>query len=442
MRSDQLPDTSASLDAAIPADKQHEGERAGRPISFRRRLRRTLWHLFARQFTWLSVVTLHCARLIGRKRRPISSEGCKIMLTGRFDSDNWILAHIGPLAASRDCSHLWMVSTSSVPQLPKVTAIYPPKWLMRAVGATPARLLTFLWAAIRKHPHIVGGFHLTFNGIAAIIVGRLAGARSMYFCVGGPPEVRDGGVHADDHAFAKMEVADAVVERRLLKIVSQCDKVITMGTRAETFFRNKRVEADIHVISGGIDSQRFQPNGDIPSVDLILTGRLVHIKRIDVFLRAIKGVVSRNPDISVAIVGDGKLRSELQSLSVSLGIDANVAFVGRQENVEVWLRSSRIFVLTSDSEGLSLSLMEAMMCGLPAVVSDVGDLGDLVEDGVNGYLVPRRSPELFAERLVELLSNEQKLRSFSQAAHRSAMRYETRATIQRWDCILAEVAQP
>jgi glycosyltransferase involved in cell wall biosynthesis len=81
--------------------------------------------------------------------------------------------------------------------------------------------------------------------------------------------------------------------------------------------------------------------------------------------------------------------------------------------------------------------MEAMMCGLPVVVSDVGDLRDLVEDGVNGYLVPRRSPELFAARLVELLSDQKKLRAFSLAARRSALRYETRAAARCWDHILA-----
>ena len=58
-----------------------------------------------------------------------------------------------------------------------------------------------------------------------------------------------------------------------------------------------------------------------------------------------------------------------------------MSFVGHQEDVAAWLSKSRVFVLTSDSEGLSLSMMEAMMCGLPAVVSDVGDLGDLSKMG-------------------------------------------------------------
>ena len=56
-------------------------------------------------------------------------------------------------------------------------------------------------------------------------------------------------------------------------------------------------------------------------------------------------------------------------------------------------------------------------------------------------LVPRRAPDLFADRLVELLSDKQKLESFSRSAHHSAMRYETCATIQRWDRILADLSQ-
>jgi glycosyltransferase involved in cell wall biosynthesis len=385
----------------------------------------------------LPIAALAIARVFARRHRPLPSGGCEILLTGRFDSENWILSHLSPLAASTQCSRVWMVSTNAVPALPKVTPLYPPRWLVKVVGATIARFLVFSWAAIRKRPHIVGGFHIMPNGIAAIIVGRLAGARSMYFCVGGPAEVRDGGIHSADSLFKKMETADAVVESRLLKIVAKSDIVITMGSGAVRFFRGKGIDTDFHVVPGGIDSMRFQRSEETPSYDLILTGRLVDVKRIDVFLRAIREVAAKVPDVKAVIVGDGSLREELYRLSVKLGVGRNVNFIGHQDDVDRWLRRSKVFVLTSDSEGLSLSMMEAMMCGLPVVVSDVGDLGDLVENGVNGYLVPRRSPELFAERLVELLLDERKRRAVSVAAQRSALRYETRATIQCWDRILS-----
>jgi glycosyltransferase involved in cell wall biosynthesis len=330
-----------------------------------------------------------------------------------------------------------MVSTNPVPALPKVTGIYPPRWLMTVLGQTHARLLVFLWAALRKRPHIVGGFHIMVNGMAAVIVGKLTGARSMYFCVGGPAEVRDGGIHSAESLFVKMETPDPVVERRLSRIIADSDLIVTMGTRAATYFREKGIEADLCVVPGGIDANRFQPARESPSFDLILTGRLVAVKRIDILLRAVKSVAKRIPEVKAVVVGDGVLRAALHSLALELGIDRNVTFVGHREDVENWLQRSKLFVLTSDSEGLSLSLMEAMMCGLPAVVSDVRDLADLVENGVSGYLVPRRSPELFADRLVELLSDDRKRRAFSQAARHSAMRYDMQTAIQRWDHILA-----
>jgi len=438
MSGNSMSKANISLEVDSPAGSQGEQVYTNKSVSLVKRLRLLFWHLVARQFTLLCVIAVKVAGLLARRRRELlPGQGCEIMLTGRFDSDNWILAHLGPLSASKGCSRLWMVSTNPVPAIPKVVAIYPPKWLMKVVGVTPARLLTFAWVAIRKRPHVVGGFHIMVNGIVAVIVGRLAGARSIYFCVGGPAEISDGGIHSADSYFTKMETTDVVVEKRLLKILSKFDTIITMGTKAVDYFRDKGIETDLHVVSGGIDPIRLQPNEEIPLYDLILIGRLVEVKRIDIFLRAIKMIAEKIPDVRAVVVGNGNLHNELQRLVGDLGIERNVSFVGHQDDIENWLHKSNIFVLTSDSEGLSLSMMEAMMCGLPVVVSDVGDLSDLVEDGINGYLVPRRSPDQFATRIIELLTDARRLEALSQTAHRSALRYETQATIQRWDSILA-----
>jgi len=425
-------------DAATEDNWQGQECFANESISFGRRLRRWLWHLCSRQFTLLCAGAWSVARLVGRSQRPIDGDKSEIVLTGRFNSENWIRAHIAPLSASDKCSCLWIISTNPVPELPKVVGVYPPRWLTKILGATQARLLTFTWVAVCKRPHFVGGFHLSFNGIVAVIAGRLAGARSIYFCVGGPPEVCDGGAHSENSLLARMETPDAVVERRLLRFVERNDLVVTMGTRAICFFRDKGVDTKSYAVSGGIDSHRFQAGDAKKTIDIILTGRLARVKRIDVFLQAVRCLKERLPEIKAAIVGDGGLRDELEQMALNLGIEDNVTFAGHQHNVQDWLSRAKIFVLTSDSEGLSLSMMEAMMSGLPAVVSEVGDLGDLVEYGVNGYLVARRSPELFADRLVELLSDEARLEAFSQAARRSAMRYETHATTARWNRILAE----
>jgi L-malate glycosyltransferase len=427
---------------AVPFSESDIPEPVSGRIALRHRARRRFRHWIARQFMLLLLAMLAVARRAGRRPRRVCSGPCEILLTGRFDSKNWILNHLGPLAASERCSRVWMVSSRPVPALPKVTPIYPPRGLVKILGATPARLLTFAWVALRKRPHVVGGFHLIPNGIASVLMGCLTGARSVYFSVGGKTEVIDGGVHSETPFLRRMETPDAVVQERLLSFVSGSDLVVTMGTRAVEFFQNAGVDTMFGVVSGGIDSQRFSVAEESPHYDLILTGRLAEIKRVDIFLHAVQHVARVIPDVKAVIVGDGDLRNSLQSLATTLGIARNVEFAGYRDDIENWLHKSRIFVLTSDSEGLSLSMMEAMMCGLPAVVSDVGDLGDLVEHGVNGYLVPRRSPERFAESLVALLSNEQRLQAFSRAARRKALQFETQATVQRWNNILAGLLQP
>jgi glycosyltransferase involved in cell wall biosynthesis len=95
-----------------------------------------------------------------------------------------------------------------------------------------------------------------------------------------------------------------------------------------------------------------------------------------------------------------------------------------------------VFVLTSRSEGLALSLMEAMTCGLPAVVPDVGDLGDLVEDGANGFLVPGGDPVVMADRVLRILDGDETWQAFSDRARRSAEQYSAAATTARWDRLL------
>jgi hypothetical protein len=86
------PISEAQILAVAPsADLQQEEACTNSPISFGRRLRRLFWHIVARQFTLLCVIAVKVAGLIGRRKKELpAGQGCEIMLTGRFDSDNWI----------------------------------------------------------------------------------------------------------------------------------------------------------------------------------------------------------------------------------------------------------------------------------------------------------------------------------------------------------------
>lgn len=389
-----------------------------------------------RLFMRLYGVVLSVLTNFGPRKRSSGKEGARILLTGTFYADNWALAHLRPLARAPQCSGLSVVSTWPIPDIEKVTVINPPRWLAKLTGSVAARLITFVWIAIRTRPHVIGGFHLLLNGLLALLLARLIGARAMYFSVGGPPEMLGGGVTSENRLFEKLRSPDLVLERQLLNTVGRFDTVITMGKRAISIFRQYGVETDFHVVSGGIDTSRFYVSLESPRADLILVARLVPIKRIDLFLEVIQRVRETLPGVSAIIVGDGPLRHELEQKAATLHVSKNVKFVGYHRDVEVWLRQARLFVLTSQSEGLALSLMEAMLCGLPAVVPDVGDLGELVTDGVNGYLVDDHIPEVFAARILSLLTDGERHRQFAKAARESSERYEISAVVRLWNNIL------
>ena len=371
-----------------------------------------------------------------RKRRAVTEGPVHVLLTGTFHSDNWIRAHLGPLAASGRCARVTMVTTTPLPALDKVHAVRPSPMLTRLVGGVPARLLTFAAVAARERPDVVGGFHLLVNGLAAILVGRALGLRCWYFSVGGPVELLDGGAWGENPHFARLRTPDAAVERRLIEAVAGADLVVTMGSGAREFLRGRGVTTDIEVVPGGIAPE---PSTEAPHdrFDLVLVARLVPIKQIDRFVELVRLLNERRAGSTAVIVGDGPLRPELEAQTRAAGLEERITFAGFQPHVTPWLRQSRVFALTSRSEGLALSLMEAMTCGLPAVVPDVGDLGDLVEEGANGFLVPGGDPVVMADRVLRILDGVDTWRAFSDRARRSAERYSAAATTARWDRLLA-----
>ncbi|MFN8092273.1 MAG: glycosyltransferase [Vicinamibacteria bacterium] len=400
-----------------------------------------LAHRLVRLITLVHATLLALPRR--RVRRPAPDEPVRLLLTGMFHSEAWLAAHLGPLVASPRCGCVAVVAGAYVPELPKVEWVRPAPVLVRLVGGTGARLFTFALRAVRDRPHVVGGFHLLVNGLVAVALARLVGARSLVFNVGGTAEVDGGGRGGENRLFSLMPGPDATVERRLLRALDAADFLVTMGTGAKRSFEQRGVRASVHVIGGGIDASRFAPPdpSSKPEFDLVLVGRLAPIKRVDLFLDAVALVSARRPGTRAVVVGDGPLRASLEERARRPDLAPVVTFAGRQTDVAAWLRRARVFVLTSDSEGLPLSAVEAMMCGLPVVAPAVGDLPDIVEEGVNGHLVAGREAEAFARPLLALVSDEDARRRASAAAVAKAGRYAVPEAARLWDPLLDEVGR-
>lgn len=134
-------------------------------------------------------------------------------------------------------------------------------------------------------------------------------------------------------------------------------------------------------------------------------GRLVPIKNHAMLIEALLRIRSTVPDTHVAILGEGELRDFLVARAADLGLRENVSIVDPTPDIPHFLGALDLFVLSSDSEGLPLTILEAQAAGLAVVATSVGGIPEVIEHGVNGYTVPPGLVEPFADRVAELLRN-------------------------------------
>lgn len=376
-----------------------------------------------------------CAKCFPRKKKKVNSL-LTILVTGTFYSDHWLITHLSPMANVNNCKSLTMVASSKVPEMDNVIAAHAPKWLQKLTGQVGSRLIYFCWLAIKQRPDVLVGFHLLLNGLLVALLAKMINSKSIYICGGGPREVAGGGVTTENRIFSRIGKADYFIEKQLLKAVNEMDLVVSMGSSAITYFKEKGVSSKFEIVPGGFDDEVFKPKVEIEKIyDLILIGRLSEVKRVDRLLHAIKLAKQKIPTLNAVVVGDGPDKIDLEKLAEQLGISDDVDFIGWQDNVHVWLQKSKCFVLTSDSEGLSQALIQAMMTGLPAITSDVGDLSNLIKNDYNGYLVSELTPEHFSTMFIQLFKGESLLEVLSKNALESTRRFSIVQVQEHWQII-------
>lgn len=253
-----------------------------------------------------------------------------------------------------------------------------------------------------------------------MIVGRVFGRPTCYQMTGGPIEIAGGGVDNENALMSSLGRPSAFLERLAIAVVRRFDLVVVRGDRAKRFLENRGVAGSVVIITGSIDPPRAADGSD-RRFDLIFVGRLTRIKQPEQFVEIVSLVARRLPEVRAVVVGVGPELEMLRLRALELGVSGNIDFLGKRDDVWRLLNRAKVFVLTSRSEGMSIAMAEAMSCGVPAVVADVGELGDLISNGVNGWLVPANDIATYAGHIVDLLTDDRKWVGCSQAAIDSAL---------------------
>ena len=145
------------------------------------------------------------------------------------------------------------------------------------------------------------------------------------------------------------------------------------------------------------------------------TGRIAHVKRLDVLLEAFARILPDFPDTRLMIVGRGEEEKPLRALAQELNIAHAVIWAGFRTDIPRLLAALDVYVQTSDNEGLSLSILEAMAAGNAVIATDVGAAREVLRDRENGLIVPPGSAGPVAAAMRWLLEDRERIRTISAA---------------------------
>ena len=211
--------------------------------------------------------------------------------------------------------------------------------------------------------------------------------------------------------------------------------IINSGITTKLIAVSKAVEKD--AIASRINPEKIEviPNGiKVPEVEdldpaylreelnltgnnkiLLTAGRLTYEKGHEFLLRSLPEILEAFPEVILVIAGDGILRTELESEVQRLNISSQVFFLGFRKDIPQLLASADLFVLSSRSEGLPMVILEAMGIGIPVLSTDVGGIGEVIRDGINGRLVKPESESQLAQAIIEVFKNEPERKKFISA---------------------------
>lgn len=169
-------------------------------------------------------------------------------------------------------------------------------------------------------------------------------------------------------------------------------------------------------IWNGIDLARFAFAGPAHRPVAIAVGRLAPEKDFETLIQAVPEVLTRFPDFRLQIVGEGVERSRLESRIRELALHDKVELLGERSDIPQLLAQAGFFVCSSQTEGISLTLLEAMAVGLPIVATAVGGNPEIIVPHTTGLLVPPRQPRALASGICQMLEARDRWSELGQAA--------------------------
>lgn len=236
------------------------------------------------------------------------------------------------------------------------------------------------------------------------------------------------------------------VEFLLSKIT---DALFTINLEDFNLAREKMLAKHVYFVEGiGVDLDKFKSIAidtndgaytafDDSRINLITIGEFIDRKNYSTLLHSVAKLEKEK--FRLFICGIGERENQIRLLAQSLGLENNVVFLGYRKDIPQLLKRCDIFVFTSFQEGLPVSVMEAMACGLPVVCSDIRGNSDLIDDALGGFTCNPHNSDEFYNRLKLLCNNEEERKRLGQYNLEKIKKYSSQELSKKMKSYYSEI---
>ena len=220
-----------------------------------------------------------------------------------------------------------------------------------------------------------------------------------------------------------------------------CDYYITQTKGdMEAFQKEMVVKVPMTYIYNPCVGEMQYEGYDCHSKTIVTAGHFFYTKGYDLAVEVARHVFKKHPDWKWEFYGDGTQYENIKLLVKKYDLENNVIFCGRTSNIIEAYQRAAMYVMTSRTEGFGLVLTEAKSCNLPTLSFDI-DFGprEIIEDGISGYLVDAFDIETMAQRICELIENEEQRVSFSNHARDNLVLFSVDSFENKWNEIIGKI---
>ncbi|MDQ1039630.1 glycosyltransferase involved in cell wall biosynthesis [Streptomyces sp. V3I8] len=247
----------------------------------------------------------------------------------------------------------------------------------------------------------------------------------------GPARVGQEHLTLDSHSVA--------LRTQLRAAYPRLDAVTTTTEADAGAYRTKMRLPGVHVeaVPNSVPAPGIEP-ADGSGKWVVAAGRLAPVKRYDLLIRAFDLVRAQRPDWRLRIYGSGKQKDKLRRLIDELGLYNHVLLMGPANPIEPEWAKGSIAAVTSSLESFGMTIVEAMRCGLPVVSTDCPHgPGEIIDNGVDGRLVPVGDVRAIADGLLELINDDALRRQMAGAALKDSERFDPARIAERYENVFS-----